>query len=160
LAKKPPAGSGAKKSPPNKQFVDPLAEELDKKIGPLIPSTQRQQVVQRITQILLHSEQFSGPIAHPRHLEEYDKIVPGSAERIVRMAEKAQDHNMSMEQKIVGAEISDQRLGMILGFLVLVILVGSAVWAGFAGNNVLAGLLLSTAVVGSVAAFIKGRNGE
>ncbi len=159
MAKKPPTGSGTKKSPPSKQSVDPLAAELDKKIGPLIPSTQRQQVVQRITQ-MMQSEKFSGPIAHPRHLEAYDKIVPGSAERIIRMAEKAQDHNISMEQKIVGAEISDQRLGMVLGFSVLLILVGSAVWAGFADNNVLAGLLLSTAVVGSVAAFIKGRNGK
>lgn len=36
----------------------------------------------------MSNEQFSGPIAHPKHLREYEDIVPGSAERIISMAEK------------------------------------------------------------------------
>jgi len=76
------------------------------------------------------------------------------------MAEKAQDHNISMDVKVVEAEIKDRQLGMVLGFLALAGLVGLATYAGMSGNNILSGLLLAATVVGSVVAFIKGRNGS
>ncbi|WP_375449857.1 DUF2335 domain-containing protein [uncultured Devosia sp.] len=98
-------------------------------------------------------------MAYPRHLAAYDDIVPGSAERIIAMAEKAQNHNITMQQQSLGAEIADQKRGMYLGAAILLILVVAAFSAGaIYDNNVLAGLLLGAAVLNVVALFIRGRS--
>lgn len=34
---------------------------------------------------LMISEHFSGPIPHPKHIAVYEKIVPGAADRIIRL---------------------------------------------------------------------------
>jgi uncharacterized membrane protein len=108
-----------------------------------------------MTQIM-SSEQFSGPIAHPRHLREYETILPGSAERIVTMAEKAQNHNQAMDNKIVDGSMLQSKQAMYLGFAALIVLIGLAMYAGMHGNNVLAGLLLGTGVLGGAATLIRG----
>lgn len=62
-----------------------------------------------------------------------------------------------MEEKIVDHQINDARRGMNYGFAGLVILVFLAFIAGMFHNNILAGLLLSTAAFGAIAHFINGR---
>ena len=41
--------------------------------------------------------EVSGPIPSPQILQQYNNIVPGAAERIIRMAEKQSDHRMALE---------------------------------------------------------------
>lgn len=148
----PPSETAVTKQP---DLSESLQEEIDRQIGPLVSQNQRAQIVTRITQIMT-SEVFSGPIAHPRHLREYEVILPGSAERIVSMAEKAQTHNQAMESKIVRGTVFASQAQTFLGFLALMVLIGFAVYAGMNGNNVLAGLLLASGVLGGAATLIRG----
>ena len=46
-------------------------------------------------------ELFSGPLPHPEHLREYENILPGSADRVIRMAEDQAKHRQSLEQTVV-----------------------------------------------------------
>lgn len=131
-----------------------LETAIEREIGSLVGQSQREQIVLRMTRLV--SEQFSGPIAHPRHLAAYEDILPGSAERIVKMAENAQAHNRDMEAKIVSAGVWEAKAGMILGSLALMALIGSGVYAGLNGNNILAGLCLGTGVLGGAAKLIRG----
>ncbi|OJF97603.1 hypothetical protein AX760_16720 [Pararhizobium antarcticum] len=105
----------------------------------------------------MQSEQFSGPIAHPKHLRAYEEILPGAAERIMTMAENQQNHNTDMEKKIVAAQISDQKRGMRYGLVALTLVICLAAYAGMNGNNTLAGMLVGAGVAGVVGAFVKGR---
>ncbi len=107
-------------------------------------------------QTILSSEKFQGPIAHPRHLREYEDILPGSAERIIVMAESAQAHGIEMEAKIVTCSIWEAKAAMILGFISLIVLFGLAAYAGMNGNNILAGFYLGTGVLGGAATLIRG----
>lgn len=132
-----------------------LREEVERQIGPLVNQGQREQIVLRMT-TLLASEQFSGPIAHPRHFREYEEILPGSAERILVMAEKAQSHNHTMDQKVVRASIRENHWGMALGFATLVLLICLAMYAGMQGHLGLAALLLGSGVLGGAATLIRG----
>ncbi|WP_420415077.1 DUF2335 domain-containing protein [Roseibium sp.] len=133
-----------------------LAEEIKHGIEPLLQKNQTTQVMNVVQSVLLR-EHFSGPLPHPRHFREYDEIAPGSAERIIRMAEKAQDHNINMEAKVVDAQIDDQKRGMNYGLLALLVVLGLGGLFAFLGNNVAAGLFLGTSVLGVVGAFITGR---
>lgn len=140
---------------------DPSLEEfIDQKIGSLVPQQSRAQVVSQITSVV-QAEMFSGPIAHPRHLREYEDICPGAADRIIAMAEKRNDHLIAMETRIEDNDERDRRLGMYLGAGAFIALTAGGLIAALAGlGPVTTGLFLGTAAMGAVSRFIKGRKGD
>lgn len=116
-------------------------------------------MVSEVTAIM-ESEYFSGPIAHPRHLREYESICPGSADRIVRMAEERNNHIMAMERLAVESEIADQRRGMLLGAGLFALLIVAALGSAALGQPAVAGGFLTAAALGGIGVFVKGRNGK
>jgi uncharacterized membrane protein len=145
--------------PPNNAESNHLRTALDEKIGPLVPKQQRREIVARVHRILV-SENFSGPMPHPRHLEGYEQILPGSAERILSMAEKAQDHNIAMETLIVRAEIDDQKRGMRYGLAGLLVALALAGYSAFLGRADLAAIFTGTVILGAVTLFVRGRSAD
>ena len=136
-----------------------LEQEIERQIGDLVPQKARSEVIRRLNTIMF-SELFSGPIAHPRHLREYEAIQPGAADRIIRMAENRNDHHISMDNKLSDAEIADRRLGMISGATLFGMLVLAALIAGiWTGETALAAVFMGAVVIGGIGLFIKGRNG-
>lgn len=106
---------------------------------------------------MLVNENFSGPIPHPRHFREYEDILPGSAERILAMAERVQAHNIAMEAKNLAAEHDDRKRGMRFGFAALVLIVACAAFFGYEREIGLAALFLGSAALGVIAVFVQGR---
>jgi uncharacterized membrane protein len=102
-------------------------------------------------------QQFSGPLPPPGHLSDYEAILPGAAERILRMAENAQNHSAYMDRCIVEAQIDDQKRGMRYGLVVLLLIIALATYFGIKEQIWMAGLLLSTAALGSIPVFVRGR---
>lgn len=137
------------------RIEDAIEKELEGKVA----KRDLPDVARRITEIAV-SEQFSGPMPHPRHLKDYDDILPGAAERLLSMAERNLAHNVAMDQQVLAAEIADRKLGMILGASMFGLLIIGAFAALFVTDSaVVPGLFLGTAAIGGVVAFIKGRNG-
>lgn len=161
MSKKPQPQVPAKVEPnsPQNSLSNDLKIELDRSIGPIVSQTQRGEIITRVMQVL-YQEKFSGPIAHPRHLKAYEEIVPGSADRIIHMAEKAQDHNAEMDRTIVSGELEDQKRGMRYGLVALLIILACAAFFGYQGEEIITGLFLGTAVLGSIPIFVMGRNGN
>ncbi len=62
---------------------------------------------------------FTGPIPPFSELEKYEKILPGSADRIIKMAEKEQIqiHRHSMESKFISFDLRYEKLGLNYGFI-------------------------------------------
>src|SRR5436309_567075 len=71
---------------------------------------------------------FSGPLPHPSVLEHYDKIYPGAAERIIRMAELQGEHRRHLEKVTIEANAFTQKLGPILGFILAMTAVLGGIW--------------------------------
>ena len=61
---------------------------------------------------------YSGPLPPPEALERYNQILPGAAERIIAMAESQHAHRQGLEKHVIESNVSAQRLGTILGFVV------------------------------------------
>lgn len=134
--------------------------EVDRKIGSLLPQKARKEIVSQLTSLVI-SESFAGPIAHPRHLREYEQICPGAADRIIAMAEKRNEHHINMESRVLDAETSDQRRGMVFGASLFGLLILAALIVALVSRDwKLAGIFLGAAALGGVALFIKGRNGR
>lgn len=73
------------------------------------------------------SEMFMGPIPHPEILSGYEKVSPGSADRIIRMAEEQAHHRQELEKIKYKAESRDGLLGILAGFLLGASSIGGAI---------------------------------
>lgn len=90
----------------------------------------------------------SGPLPNPEDLQKYDLIVPGSAERILKMAEEEQNYRHEIERKFAKSSVRMALLGILFAFLSVVVLsflVYYALHLGF-------GKEAATIAVGAIAA--------
>ncbi len=89
-------------------------------------------------------QQFSGPLPHPDMLRQYNDYVPGSADRIIAMAEQQQEHRQALEKTVVGSNTRNERLGQWFAFVIfLVVIVAStfliSIGKGISGMSTLIG---------------------
>jgi uncharacterized membrane protein len=63
------------------------------------------------------TELYSGPLPHPKTLQEFESIVLGSAERIISMAESQSKHRMELERSVIKSDIDNSKRGQILALL-------------------------------------------
>lgn len=112
-------------------------------------------VEQRIVQQSMQA--FSGPLPPPAMLAQYNDILPNGAERIMQMAERQQEHRHSLEKRVVNSNTFDQRLGLCLGFIIMMSVAGAGVWLISSGRDAAGTAALVASVAGPVTAFIYGR---
>jgi len=97
---------------------------------------------------LTRLEGFAGPLPPPEYFAQYEQACPGSAERILAMAEHQATHRCSMENKTLEAAIEDRKqvrlfekrgqfcgltigvVAIVAGASVAILNPGAAAWAG------------------------------
>jgi uncharacterized membrane protein len=107
------------------------------------------------TVIATQAKFHQGPLPPSEELANYDRISPGIAERIVRMAEEQAAHRrevemrslqvdiessqskMMIEHESVRGPIINERLGLLLGFTVGIACVGGAIFSAARGYGAL-----------------------
>src|ERR1700732_4380479 len=145
--------------PPTDPVTDiQLREKVEKAIGTAIGAEEtRAEVVERVVRTVT-AEFYRGPLPHPRHLQSYERICPGLADRIVAMAEKAHGRQEDRLDKAMKYEYEDRRTGLYLGFFALLALLLSGTIVMALGNSVVGGGLLGAAAIGTViGTFVHGR---
>jgi uncharacterized membrane protein len=97
--------------------------------------------------------ELQGPIPLPGTLEEYERLVPGLAGRLVDWAESESEHRREMERSLL--KLSWAGLWCALA-VTLVTIIGSMVlsWAGRSTAGLIGGV---GAVAGLVIVFVAGR---
>ena len=100
---------------------------------------------------------FSGPLPHPEILQKYDEILPGAAERIIKMAEQQAEHRRSMEQQAIKSDIKNSGLGIWCGVIIGISGIIGGIMVAIFGKQPLFGGILSFATLASlVGVFIYG----
>ncbi len=79
-----------------------------------LPSDKKQKLLH---ELVVTGEQFSGPLPPPQILAGYDRVYPGAAKKIVNQAMMQTTHRMSLESKVVQSNITNERLGVVLAFI-------------------------------------------
>lgn len=95
--------------------ADPPAE-----VDPQQPVIQPPQAGQR----MLLSYRHSGPLPDPLSFRAYAEVLPDAPERIMRMAEKEQEHRHELERKIAETD----RIGYLRGQLISGGLAALTIW--------------------------------
>lgn len=126
-----------------------------------ISYSQQEDKPEGIVQQTTLTEIVSGPIPHPRLLREYNKLIPGAAERIMSMAEKQQDSRISAEKetreakfKIAMEEIKIKRNGQAIALLVILIIFGLVCLFTFTGHETIAIIILGIGIASLASAFM------
>jgi uncharacterized membrane protein len=108
--------------------------------------------------ITLQTQHWNGPLPPPIALEQFERVIPGSAERILRMAEQEQAHRILQDSKGLAAEIKDSRRGQWFGVVVAFAALVGAIVNGILGGPWQASVaLVGVPILGVVEAFIRGR---
>lgn len=106
---------------------------------------------------------FSGPLPHPQILEYYEKILPGSAERILKMAEEQSSHRRNLEEKVINSDVLNSNRGLIFGLIIGLAALLVAVLIVYFGHPVsgsIVGLGYLTSLVGVFVYGSKSRKQE
>ena len=109
-----------------------------------------------ITSII--SAHWSGPLPPPAELEMIDQIIPGGADRLLRMAENQQSMAESMAEKEQTHRFGDSKRGQYLGWSLAVgAVIVAAVVSLCRGPWQVSVALVGIPVLGAVQALILGR---
>mgnify|MGYP007051724155 CR=1 FL=1 len=76
LAKSVTRGGNAANEPPDPETLEGEVEHKLEAVLSNLSKVQREQIIAKVIGVV-RTEMFSGPLPHPRHLEEYERIVPG-----------------------------------------------------------------------------------
>jgi uncharacterized membrane protein len=98
-----------------------------------------------------------GPLPPPEVLARYERLLPGSAERLFQMVERDQTHRFSLEHKIVDREARVAMMGQVFGLLVALAVLAVAIVAIQAGNATAGAALSAVDIVGLAGVFVAGR---
>lgn len=110
------------------------------------PTADRKELMSRHASMQL----YSGPIPPANELDKYEKILPGAADRIMKMAEEQSAHRRKMENKMLEANVKAERTGQIFGFVIFIAALVAGIILMIIGKDVV-GLFTS---LGSLAAII------
>ena len=108
---------------------------------------------------------FIGPLPPPDILKGYEEALPGTAERIIRMAEKEQEARLEAQNKIIDSEISDGRKGVTFAFTlgigalaVAALVVATVPQIGGAIASAVIGMGGMTSIIGTLITSTRIRN--
>lgn len=132
----------------------PSKEKTGTPVDPEVVLEQLNSLPPNIRQVV--TARFSGPLPPPDVFGGYDKVLPGAAERILKMAEDEAQHRRSQEAKMVDSECRDASLGLNHGrtiALVALLVSGAvAIW----GNAWVGGALGVSSIASLVGVFVYG----
>lgn len=153
----------------SEKSLEKAQEDIEKKINEAETestegiSAETAKAVKRVVVEAIEGE-FSGPLPPPSIIRGYNEVVPGAADRIIKMAEEQARHRQEMERKMVEAESRDSLLGILFAFtlglgciiaaIIMVILVPQSA-------GVICGAILGATGIGSiVSSFIRSAKGS
>jgi len=134
----------------------PRSKSRNRQPNPPTVSAARPATPQPVAHAHVIQQKFhQGPIPPSEELANYDRIAPGAAERIIRMAEEQAAHRRELETRSLQADIEstqmkmtvehesvhgpilNERIGIILGWTVGIACVGGAIYSTVRGAGAL-----------------------
>ena len=81
-----------------------------------IPSELLEEIPDETKEAYIQARSFRGPLPPPSLFGQYEEILPGSADRMLTLAENEQSHRHKWESDVLTAQKADVRRGQWMGF--------------------------------------------
>ena len=109
-----------------------------------------------VKQVSMEAASYTGPIPPPGQLEQYNKVLPGAADRIITMAEQQSAHRHVIEMLTVKANARNSTLGVVSAFILGIGTIAGCVFLVFSGHEWPGAVLGSAGLIGLASVFIYG----
>ena len=96
---------------------------------------------------------YSAPPPLPSAFEAYERTLPGSANRILSIAEEEQHHRVAWENKALDTRVNSDRRAQWVGSALALVCVGGAVYLAANGERVVASVMAGVTALGLVGGF-------
>lgn len=100
---------------------------------------------------------YSGPLPPPEDFREYEKVLPGTTDRIVTMVEKQTEHRIEIEKKAVTENLRQTRHGQWIGAGLCLFFGVAGCFLSYTGHDALAALVFGTTILGIATVFVLNR---
>lgn len=107
---------------------------------------------------MVEAASFTGPLPPPSMYRGYEEVNPGSADRILRMAENEQEHRTTWEQKALKLNGLNAVAGQYIGLIIALACIGCATYLALNDKTVVAVILGGVSVTTLVGHFLKNRS--
>ena len=104
---------------------------------------------------VIQSASFNGPLPPPSLFGKYDEILPGSANRILKITEREQNQRHDWDNKALDFQNKEVSRGQYLGFILGIVAIGGSVACAYFGQTWVAIVIGSTSLAGIITAFIR-----
>lgn len=131
-----------------KHYVEFLKEEFED-----IPEEKLKTIVQKFLSI---EEQYTyeGPLPPQKQFDGYEKVLPGAADRILKMAESNNTTRNSIDYTLSTNQDKRANRGQILGFIIAILIIISVVACSYFGAIVPAAVLGGVGGAAIIAMFV------
>ena len=109
-----------------------------------------------VGRVISAEQYYSGPLPRPSDLQEYDKVVPGSAERILKMAEQQASHRQQLEKTVVLGDSRRAFCGLWVGAGVALCVLGGAIFLIYSGHDWAGSVIAGLDIAGLASVFVYG----
>ena len=106
-------------------------------------------------------EFYEGAIPHPDHLEKFEEILPGSADRILKLTEleqaaahRAHEKDLEFRDDLLEANREDNKFRQIVALVALFLCLAASLGLAALGAIAAAGVVGGTTVLGVMASFL------
>ncbi|MFM8474150.1 MAG: DUF2335 domain-containing protein [Candidatus Kapaibacterium sp.] len=88
--------------------------------------------------VLVHTQQWQGPLPPPAVLQQYDTVIEGLAERLVSTMEREQSHRHAMERTMLETHTSMYKRGQFIAAFIALASIASGLLLGIQGHTTIA----------------------
>jgi uncharacterized membrane protein len=145
--------SGVNKPPAKSDAIEGGAteQEIARELEPYLRPDKKSQGLAVVSTII--RREHRGPLPAPEDFEHYDHVLPGGAERIMRLTEREQAHRHKQEGRLVTGEYATRILGQVGALLALAMLLVLVGYCAAIGQPIAAGVIGAIGAI--VVAFLK-----
>lgn len=157
-----PAGTsedGSRPSRPPGEVLQDLKNLGPTERGKVLASLQREDRSLAVSQVV-EASMWQGPLPSPDQLEHFNRVVPSAAERLIRMAEKQQDHRLELEQLAVRSQTAQSARGQLFALVMCLAILTVGGFAIYRGYAVSAATIICSTIIGMGYVFVSGRKRE
>jgi uncharacterized membrane protein len=146
-----PKGEEPSKSTPEKVEVVPVPQGL------LDLFEGDEQKARQAVAVISMESFYSGPLPPAEMLEQYNRIIPNGAERIMAMTERQSAHRITIEDYSVKEQHKQSGKGQKFGFYIGLFGLACATALGLLGHVWLAAIISISTIGGLAIAFVTGK---
>lgn len=125
-----------------------------------IKEQQKNDILRSLSITMIRESSHSGPLPDGDTLIKYNSVIPNGADRIMKMAERQQEHRMDIESKVIAGQVKQSKLGQIFGLIIGIVGIGCGTFLAYSGAKTVGGIIAGGTVISLVSVFVIGKRNQ